>query len=126
MRIVLCFLLEVTCICVNTAKIGCSKGDRLGHFRNYHNIHTNLRSVPNRPKWSTQVETKLTKHTLQRSNSPKIHTIRDKICTAKICSKCIVAFRYRDIAGEKIQTYCLRILKLHNCCPIKLLLRSGF
>lgn len=119
MKIVLCFLLELS-IYVNSAKINYSKSDRLRRFRNYHNIQTNKQYLRSRPS-STKQTTKP-----RPTDAPKIQMVQEMLCTAQICSKCLIAFRYPNISSGKIQTYCSKILQFKNCCPMKLLLRFGF
>lgn len=103
MKIVLFCLLELSFVVVNLGRMMNSKGDRLGMFQTYHNQR--------RPS---------------KYHPPKNETILAKICTAQICTKCVRALRYQDMGTGKIQKYCFRILKLRNCCPLKLLIRSGF
>ena len=75
-----------------------SKINRLGIYRKYHQYRMNNG---------------------QRENVRK--TVRNKICNAQTCTKCLNAFANLTGVSRNMQLACVTILKLRSCCPRKLL-----
>ena len=75
-----------------------SKINRLGKYRKYHQNRINNG---------------------QRRNFQK--TVRNKICNAQTCTKCLNAFANLAGVSRNMQVACVTILKLRSCCPRRLL-----
>ena len=54
-----------------------------------------------------------------------LSTVKQKLCTAQICSKCAYTFNY-SYSSHTMKYVCLNIMKLDGCCPKKLRIRTFF
>ena len=96
------------------SSVDAKQGNRMSMFNTHHGrtiIHPRTR----RARQQTQ----------QSNSSAAIkQSVIARICTAQTCNKCMMVFTH---SGNAIlQAHCSRILTLKNCCPQKLLIRSGF
>jgi len=51
-----------------------------------------------------------------RCNRARSNTVREKLCNATSCGKCMTTFIYND----RMQKYCTLLLTMRNCCKRRL------